>query len=149
MLINLNVSYTSTILSCISKHITKSRLFLQKKHHKGLEATFLIRAFGFSEELSTGVGFAFYNNGLKSQDLWFRMNKILWYFDNISWFQILPWNSYHTWENSITEKALYNAYSIMQFFVWKRHWEQWYAKCVVTIQRPNLKSWNIIKKTIL
>ena len=75
MLINLNVSYTSTILWCISKHITKSRLFLQKKHHKGWEATFLDRAFGFSKKLSTAVGFAFSNNGLKSQDLWFRMKK--------------------------------------------------------------------------
>ena len=36
---------------------------------KGVEATFLIRAFGLSTELSTEVGFAFSNNGLKSQDL--------------------------------------------------------------------------------
>ena len=33
---------------------------------KGWEPTFLIRAFGLSEELSTKVGFAFSNNGLKS-----------------------------------------------------------------------------------
>ena len=37
--------------------------------HKGWEPTFLIRAFGLSEELSTKVGFAFSNNGLKSKIL--------------------------------------------------------------------------------
>ena len=42
---------------------------------KGWEPTFLIGAFGLSEELSTKVGFAFSNNGLKSQDLRFRMKK--------------------------------------------------------------------------
>ena len=36
---------------------------------KGWEETFLIQAFGLSEELSTEVGFAFSKNGLKSQDL--------------------------------------------------------------------------------
>ena len=39
----------------------------------GWEPTFLIRAFGLSEELSTEVGFAFSNNCLKSQDLRFGM----------------------------------------------------------------------------
>ena len=42
----------------------------------GWEATFLIRAFGLSEELSTKVGFAFSNNGLKCQDLQFIMKKL-------------------------------------------------------------------------
>ena len=42
---------------------------------KGWEATFLIKAFDLSEELSTEVGFAFSNNGLKSQDLQSRMKK--------------------------------------------------------------------------
>ena len=42
---------------------------------KGWEPTFLIRAFGLSEELSTKVGFAFSNNGLKFQDLQFEMKK--------------------------------------------------------------------------
>ena len=51
---------------------------------KGWEATFLIRAFGLSGEQSTEVGFAFYNNGLKSQDLQFRMKKIYDLFDNVS-----------------------------------------------------------------
>ena len=41
------------------------------------EAMFPIRAFGLSEELSTEVGFAFSSNGLKSQDLQFRMQKII------------------------------------------------------------------------
>ena len=60
---------------------------------------FLIRAFGLSEELSTEVGFAFSNNGLKSQDLLFRItNKKYDLFDNVSWFQILSWNSYHTFD---------------------------------------------------
>ena len=36
---------------------------------------FLIEAFGLNEELSTKVGFAFSNNGLKSQDLRFGMRK--------------------------------------------------------------------------
>ena len=53
---------------------------------KGWEPTFLIRAFGLSEELSTEVGFAFSNNGLKSQDLRFRMKKkqLFDIFDNVS-----------------------------------------------------------------
>ena len=52
---------------------------------KGWEATFLIRAFGLSGELATKVGFAFSNNGLKSQDLRFRMKKKLYdLFDNVS-----------------------------------------------------------------
>ena len=42
---------------------------------KGWEATFLIRAFGLSGELSTEVGFAFLYNGLKSQDLRLRMKN--------------------------------------------------------------------------
>ena len=46
----------------------------------GWEPTFLIRAFGLSEELSTQVGFAFSNNGLKSQDLRFRIEKKLMMF---------------------------------------------------------------------
>ena len=56
--------------------------------------------------------------------------KIIWYFFYVLWFQILSSNSYHTfdnalnvfstWKKSITELALYNAYSIFQFFVWKR-----------------------------
>ena len=33
---------------------------------KGWEATFLIRDFGLSEEMSTKVGFAFSNNGFKA-----------------------------------------------------------------------------------
>ena len=41
--------------------------------YKGWEPTFLIGAFGLSEELSTKVGFAFSNNCLKSQDLGFRI----------------------------------------------------------------------------
>ena len=45
------------------------------KTGKGWEPTFLIGAFGLSEELSTEVGFAFSNNGLKSQDLRFGMKK--------------------------------------------------------------------------
>ena len=46
-------------------------------HDKGLGTNvFLIRAFGLSEELSTEVGFAFSNNGFKSQDLRFGMKKI-------------------------------------------------------------------------
>ena len=44
-------------------------------HYKGWEATFLNRAFGLFEELSTEVGFAFSNNGLKSQDIQFRMKQ--------------------------------------------------------------------------
>ena len=43
--------------------------------HRGWEASFLIRFFGLSGELSTKVGFAFSNNDLKSQDLRFRMKK--------------------------------------------------------------------------
>ena len=50
---------------------------------KGWEATFLIRAFGLSEELYTKVGFAFSNNGLKFLDLRFRMKKN-YLFDNVS-----------------------------------------------------------------
>ena len=42
---------------------------------KGWEPTFLIRAFGLSDELSTKVGFAFFNNGLRSQDLQLGMIK--------------------------------------------------------------------------
>ena len=42
---------------------------------EGLGKTFLIRAFGVSRELSTEVGFSLSNNGLKSQDLRFRMKK--------------------------------------------------------------------------
>ena len=42
---------------------------------KSWEPTFLIRDFGFYEELSTKVGFAFSNNGLKLQDLQFGMEK--------------------------------------------------------------------------
>ena len=42
---------------------------------KGWEPTLLIGAFGLSEELSTKVGFAFSNNGLKSQDLRLKMKK--------------------------------------------------------------------------
>ena len=41
----------------------------------GWVPTFLIRAFGLSEEPSTKVGFAFSNIGLKSQDQWFGMKK--------------------------------------------------------------------------
>ena len=49
---------------------------------KGWEPTFLIEAFGLSEELSTKVGFAFSTNGLKSQDLQFGMKNGL--FDIVS-----------------------------------------------------------------
>ena len=51
---------------------------------KGWEATFPIRALGLSEELSTEVGCAFSSNGLKSQDLQFRMQKLYDFFDNVS-----------------------------------------------------------------
>ena len=44
---------------------------------KGWEAMFLIRAFGLSRELSTEVGFAFSNNGLKLKDLRFMMKQIM------------------------------------------------------------------------
>ena len=44
---------------------------------KGWEATFLITVFGLSEELSTKLRFVFSNNGVKSQDLRFRMKKII------------------------------------------------------------------------
>ena len=43
---------------------------------KDWEQTFFIKAIGLSEELSTKVGFAFSNNCLKSQDLWYGMKKI-------------------------------------------------------------------------
>ena len=52
-------------------------------YYKGWEPTFLIRAFGLSEELSTEVGFAFSNNGLKSQDLQFAMIFFYDLFDNV------------------------------------------------------------------
>ena len=45
-------------------------------------------------------------------------------------------------KNSIPELALYNA-----FFCVKNTCK-WYVKCVVTLPRPNLKSWNIIKNII-
>ena len=51
---------------------------------KGWEPTFLIGAFGLSEELSTKVGFAFCNNGLKSRDLRFGIKKLYDLFDNVS-----------------------------------------------------------------
>ena len=52
---------------------------------KGWEATFLIRAFCLPEELCTKVGFAFSNNGLRSQYLRLTMeNKLHDLFDNIS-----------------------------------------------------------------
>ena len=46
-----------------------------KYTYKGWEPTILIRAFGLSKDLSTEVGFAFSNKGLKSNDIRFRMNK--------------------------------------------------------------------------
>ena len=57
---------------------------LMCEHFKGWEATFLIRAFDLSEELSTEVGFAFSNNCWKSQDVRFRMTKKVHdLFDNV------------------------------------------------------------------
>ena len=54
---------------------------------KGWEQMFLIGAFGLSEALSTIVGFAFSNNGLKSQDLQHRIKKKLYdLFDYVSSF---------------------------------------------------------------
>ena len=44
------------------------RMVLGKLPGKGWEATFLIRAFGLSVKLSTKVGFADSNKGLKSKD---------------------------------------------------------------------------------
>ena len=63
-----------------------SRLSLLEIHQyaKGWETNNFIRAFGLFEELSTEVGFAFSNNGLKSQDLLIRMKKIYDLFDKVS-----------------------------------------------------------------
>ena len=58
-------------LTRLSKHIYKGVIYSSKDW----EPTFLIGAFGLSEEISTEVGFAFSNNGLKSQDLQFGMKK--------------------------------------------------------------------------
>ena len=80
-------------------------VYLAELHNgsKDWELTFLFRAFGLSEELSTEVGFVFSNNGFKSQDLRFRMKKKIYgLFDNVSWFQILSWNSYHTFDIQMT-----------------------------------------------
>ena len=51
---------------------------------KGWEPVFLIRALGLSKDLSTKVGFAFSDKGLKSQDLRFRTKTIFALFDNVS-----------------------------------------------------------------
>ena len=72
------------------KKITTPRV-PDKYNGKGWEATFLIRAVGLSEELSIKVCFAFSNNGLKSQDLQFRMT----FFCDI-FYNVLSRNSYHT-----------------------------------------------------
>ena len=56
-------------------HLTQLDILDFTLSHKGWEATFLIRAFGLSEELSAEVGFPFFNNSLKSQDIRFRMKK--------------------------------------------------------------------------
>jgi hypothetical protein len=60
--------------TCASKYLHVLGVFTGygewgDKRHKGWEPMFLIRDFGLSEELSTKVGFAFSNSGLKSQGL--------------------------------------------------------------------------------
>ena len=87
---------------------------------KGWEATFLIKAFCLSRELSTEVGFAFSYNGLKSQDLQFRMIFLMLFLimfhdfgfccEIVSTHLTYPCpKCFFDMENSITELALYNA----------------------------------------
>ena len=85
----MSAAYMRINNSCFLFYISDIMPTNKSKGVKGWEATFLIRAFDLSEELSTEVGFAFPNNGLKSQDLPSRMKKI---------FQIFSLNSYHTFD---------------------------------------------------
>ena len=65
------------------------------------EPTVLIGAFGLSEELSTEVGFAFSDNGLKliqRSTIWTGKKNVMIFFDDVSWFQICSWNSYHIFD---------------------------------------------------
>ena len=61
---------------CLGDNNYKIQLHLANQVKlKGWEAMILIKAFGLSEEMYTKVGFAFSNNGWKSQDLQFRMKR--------------------------------------------------------------------------
>ena len=66
---------------------------------KGCQPTLLIRAFGLSEELSTEVGLPFLTMVWNPKIFDLELKKNIYdLFDNVSLFQILSWNRYHTFD---------------------------------------------------
>ena len=115
---------------------------------KGWEPTFLIGAFGLSEEPSTEVGFAFSNNCLKSQDLRFGMkNNCMVFLIMFHDFRFglgivtahLTYLCLFTQQIELLSKHYTMLTQLLSFSMWKRHLRLWYVKCVVTISRQNLK----------